>query len=57
MIASRVHHDRAAVVATAVAQLTSQTRDPAELRLRVEQLLRDEFADTARQAAADRSVD
>jgi hypothetical protein len=56
MSASRVHHDRAAVVATAIAQIISQIRPP-ELWLRVEQLLRDEFADTERQVVADRSDD
>ena len=47
------HRDRAAVVATDICQIASQTRDPTELR--IEPYLRDEFADLERQIAADRS--
>jgi hypothetical protein len=50
--------DRAVVVTTALLQLTAASSIPqAELRRHVEQLLRDEFHDVARQAVADRGRD
>ena len=51
---TRFHNDRAAVVAIAIRQIVSQTRDPIELLRRIEQFLRDEIADLERQIAADR---
>jgi hypothetical protein len=52
--------DRAAVVARAVTELLIDTMhkefDPREFYRRLEQLLRDEFADERRQALADREL-
>jgi hypothetical protein len=48
--------DRAAVVTTALLQIMlSSSTSRSELRQHVEELLRDEFADVERQAAADRT--
>jgi hypothetical protein len=45
--------DRAAVVATAVIQLIFRSPTPRDLHAQIATLLRDEFADAARQALAD----
>ena len=48
--------DRAAVVTTALLHIILSSSTPrSELRQHVEELLRDEFADVERQAAADRA--
>jgi hypothetical protein len=44
----------AAIVAIAIRQILSHTREPAELLRRIEQFLRDEIADLERQISADR---
>jgi hypothetical protein len=49
--------DRAAVVTTAVLQLILSSSAPMAARNRIEALLRDEFADIERQAAAERNSD
>jgi hypothetical protein len=48
-------HDRAAVIATAIRRIIADIRDPNVRQFRIEQLLRDEFADIGREIAADRS--
>ena len=48
------HHDRAAVVTIAIRQILASTLDPDEQQLQIEHLLRDEFADSEQQIAADR---
>ena len=47
--------DRAEVVATTLLQIVLLSSAPKLLRHQIEQLLRDEFADIERQAAADRA--
>jgi hypothetical protein len=45
--------DRAAVITTAVIALIFRSPTPRDLRLQIETLLREEFADAVRQALAD----
>jgi hypothetical protein len=47
--------DRAAVLATALTQIFSSSMSRTELQYHIEEMLRSEFADVAREAAADRS--
>jgi len=47
--------DRAAVLATALTQIFSSSMPRTELQYHIEEMLRSEFADVAREAAADRS--
>ena len=49
--------DRAAIVARAVVEQMLAALHDEELRCRLKDLLRDEFADVERQAIADRRVD
>ncbi len=52
----RVHHDRAAVVASAIMQIL-QTAPADQCRRAVEAYLRDEFASIERQVAVERGGD
>jgi hypothetical protein len=51
---NRIHHDRAAFLATAARQIFASADEPDEQQHQVEQLFRDEIADIERRAAADR---
>jgi hypothetical protein len=51
----RISSDRAAVVSVAIRQILADA-EPDELQSRLEQYLRDEFADIERQIATDREV-
>lgn len=53
--AAAIKRDRAAVAATALLQIVG-TAPPEQLRQQIEDYLRSEFADTARQAANDRCL-
>ena len=53
-ISSSFIFDRAAVVTTALLQIFSSPTSQSGLRHHIEELLRDEFTDIKRQAAADR---
>ena len=49
-------NDRAAIVAAAIRQIVVDSLEQGEMQLHIEQYLRDEFADHARQVAADREI-